>query len=110
MIVRGRHAHRLEPHAADRAVARPLLHDLRVHGAGVDRALRQGLRLARLVQIPRGVGGEFGAAPFGAEIINVPGVLVGGLASVHIDRHPAHGIGRHVRLPCGRFRHMGFSD
>src|SRR3954453_22128966 len=34
--------YRLQRHAADRAVARPFLPDLRVHGAGVDDALHRG--------------------------------------------------------------------
>ena len=40
-VAHGR-AHRLERHAADRAAAGALLHDLGVHGAGVERALARG--------------------------------------------------------------------
>ena len=39
-LVRVGNAHRLQRHAADRAGAGALLHDLRVHRAGVERALR----------------------------------------------------------------------
>ena len=60
-------AHWLERHAADRAVARPFLHDLRMHRAGVERALRQRLRLALLGQIALWVGCELGTAALGAE-------------------------------------------
>ena len=40
----GRHAHRLQRHAADRAGAGFVADDLGMHGAGVLRALRHGLR------------------------------------------------------------------
>jgi hypothetical protein len=62
VIVLGRDAHRLERHAAFRAMARALLHDLRVHGAGVERALGKRLGLAFLVEEVLGFFGEFAAA------------------------------------------------
>ena len=53
-VRRQRHAHGFQRHAADRAVARALLDDLRVHRAGVERALR-----------------HLGAWPLGREFLGV---------------------------------------
>ena len=99
-----RHAHRLERHAADRAVAWPFLHDLRMHRAGVERALRQRLCLALLGQIALGVRGEFGAAAGRAEIIGLAAMLEARPARADVDLHAAYGVGGHVR---GAFGHLG---
>ncbi len=67
-----RHRRGLKRHAADRAGARPDLADLRVHRAGVDRALRRGRRLRRALwcrEIALGVGEELLAAARRAEIV-----------------------------------------
>ena len=82
---------RLQRHAADRAIAWPVLPDLRVHRAGVDRACGHLLRPARFrAQIFRGIGDEFGAAAGRAEEITLPVMLglVGRLK--RIDHHPAN--------------------
>src|SRR4029450_3523914 len=98
VLVLGRHAHGLERHAANRAVSRPLLHDLRVHGAGVERALGQGLRLALLVEEALGLPGELDAAALGAEIMSLTPIFVGRLARMRVHHHPADGIGGHMPL------------
>ncbi len=111
--VLGQRAHRLERHAADRAIARSLLHDLRVHGAGVERAYRQGLRLTGFIEIAVGIGREFAAAAFGAEMICAPVVVVSRLTAMRIDRHAANGIGGEMRFGDGFFIHDfdgGFPD
>ena len=110
MLMLGRHAHGLERHAADRAMARTLLHDLGMHRARVERASGERLRLALLVEIARGIGGEFAAAAVRTEMIGVTAMLVERLAGLWVDLHPAHGIDRHlhvsavhaVRLPSRR--------
>ena len=59
----------LQRHAADRAASGTDLADLRMHRAGVDRALgRGGFRLAVLFEIFFRIGGEFGAAAGRAEM------------------------------------------
>ena len=89
---------RLERHAADRAGARRVAHDLRVHRAGVlGRARRSAgvpvRRCGRRVEIARGVGGELVAAARVAEAVGDAGVLERtALGMGGIDRHPAHGI------------------
>ncbi len=60
--VDGERAHGLERHAANRAGSRLLPHDFRMHRAGVERALRQRLRLSGLGQITRRVARELDAA------------------------------------------------
>ena len=70
-----RHPHGLERHAADRAMARAFLHDLRMHRAGVERALGQRLRLVLLGEIVLRLGRKLPAAAFRAEIIVVAGML-----------------------------------
>ena len=90
-----RHTHGLERHAADRAMARSLLHDLRVHGAGVERALRQGLGVTLLVKVALGVFRELRSAAFRAEMINVVAVAGARPSAIGIDHHSADGVDCH---------------
>ena len=98
------HAHWLERHAADRAVAWPFLHDLRMHRTGVERALRQRLRLALLGQIALGVRCELGTAAGRAEPIGLAAMLEARPARADIDLHPAYRVGGHMR---GALGHLG---
>ena len=97
-VICRRHAHRLERHAADRAMAGAFLHDLRVHRAGIERALQQGLRVATLSEIALRVGLELQPAAFRAEIIGVAlmGRRAGRGADVYL--HPADGIDGHRHI------------
>src|SRR5919106_422685 len=93
MLVLRRHSHWLERHAADGAMAGPLLHDLGMHGAGVERACWQGLlRLGLISEILRRVRGEFGLTSGRAEIICEAAIFVLMRCLVRIDGHPAHRI------------------
>ena len=82
---------RFERHAADRARAGANLPDLGVHRAGVDRAVRHGLRL-RVTQIFLRTAYEFRAAAGRAKIIRMAAVLRPVLGRVRIDSHAAHRI------------------
>src|SRR6185437_11765025 len=82
---------RFERHAADRAGARALLSNFRMHRAGVDRALDHGFRCA-LTKILWWFVDEFGAASGRAEIIRVSVILGAMLRGMRIDRHAADGI------------------
>lgn len=81
-----------ERHAADGATAWTGLADLRMHRAGIDRAVRQAFLRRGLVEILPGFGNELGAAPGGAEVIRAPIVLGAVLAGPRVHRHPANGI------------------
>src|SRR3989304_2377223 len=74
---------------------RALLHDLRMHRAGVDGVLGKRLGLAALIEIAVGLFGKFDAAAFGAKVIGVAVMIVGGLGGGGIHRHPANGGDRH---------------
>ncbi len=89
----GGNGFRLERHAADRAGARTDLTDLRMHRAGVDRA-RDDRRGFALAQIFLRIGGEFGLAAGGAEIIRLVEVFGAVFGSVRIDAHATYRIGR----------------
>ena len=101
----GRHALGLERHAADRADARALLHDLGMHGAGVERAGGLGLRVGCLrVEIALRIGDELLAAARTAEVLAHAGVLVRVPGRRHGDRHAADGIDGCCRLGRRRLR------
>ena len=92
-LVAGGRRHRLERHAADRAAARPLAHDLGVHRAGPQRASR---RLcggdARLVAGEAlGFGDEPLAAAGAAEEILVAGMLGAVARGRRVDLMPQTG-------------------
>ena len=87
-----RHAHGLQRHAANGARARPLLHDFRVHGAGVERPRRRRLGLRLAAQILLRVGGKLLAAAISAEVIRLSLIVFLGLACVKIHSHAANGI------------------
>src|SRR6185369_13257191 len=99
-----RNPHGLERHAADRTMAGAFLHDLRMHRAGVERALGQRLRLVLLGEIALRLGRELSPAPFRAEIKSVAFMLCARAARADVDLHPAHGIGRHLGVAFG---HLG---
>ena len=66
----------LQRHAAYRTMSRADLADLRMHRAGVDRALgHSGLRLAVFLKPGNGVGGEFGPAAGRAEMIGLAAIV-----------------------------------
>ena len=100
--------HRLQRHAADRAVAGTVPDDLRMHRAGVERALRHRTgRRGRVVvmavllvgirlQVSIRPGDELCPAAFRAEVIRDAVMHRLRLARVRIDGHPADRIGRHV--------------
>ena len=68
----------------------PCLPDLRMHRAGIDRALRHRLGLALFRrEIFLRIGGEFRPAPGAAEIIGVAFVIVAVLGAMRIDGHAA---------------------
>src|SRR6185312_15893596 len=78
-------------HAADRAGARSLLPNLRVHRAGVDRAFDR--RLGRTgPKILLRIRGELRAAAGGAEIIGFAFVRMFMRRGRGIDRHAADGV------------------
>src|SRR5271157_4058540 len=85
---------RFERHAADRAVARSILPDLRMHRAGVDRAFfLRGCRLGRRGQVAGGGGDEFFAASRRAEVERAAVVLQAMLGGLRINLHAANRIG-----------------
>ncbi|MEH2603670.1 hypothetical protein V1277_003047 [Bradyrhizobium sp. AZCC 1588] len=89
---------RLQRHAADRAASGADLADLRVHRAGVDRALRHGcLRPLVLLEISDGIGGEFGAAAGRAEMKGLAVMVEAVLAGRGVDGHAADGIAHGCR-------------
>ena len=85
--------YRLQRHAADRTRTRTDLPDLRVHGAGVDRAF--GRRLSCHFSGPEvadRIGDELRLAARGAEIVGLAVILGSVLSGVRIDLHAAHRI------------------
>ncbi len=103
-LVASGHSHRLERHAADRAIARPLLFDLGVHWASKNRS-RWGF--VRRTLMPTGeiifrIGHKFVAATRTTEVVQFSLMLVGWLAGSRVYGHPADGVGRPmVRHLCG---------
>ncbi len=86
---------RLQRHAADRARAGSDLPDLRMHRAGVDRALGYRFLLAAGAgEMALRVGDEFLPAPGGAEVIRTTLVLGPMRGRVRVDRHAADRIDR----------------
>src|SRR6476620_3323636 len=73
------------------------LADLRVHRAGIDRALRHGSFRLRVVEIFLRVGGEFGLAAGRAEMKGFAAVVEPERAGRGINIHPADGIA-HARV------------
>ena len=107
-----RRQHRFQRHAAQRTRARAVLHDLRVHRAGVLRAGRR-LRSGRLrgrLQIACGVGDELRAASGRTEVIGLArmsGVMRGGggidpHAADRIQDAPVVGLGRIAMAAAAR--------
>jgi len=91
-----RHRHRLERHAADRAIAGALLHDLRVHRADVgacalDNSGRLPMSAMLAAQVARRASLEFVPAPGAAEIVILAAMFVPMLGSLG-HCHAAHGI------------------
>jgi hypothetical protein len=84
--------HGFEGHAADRARAWAHLTHLRMHGAGVGRALGNGLGLGRgrRIEVAYRIGEELRPAACGAEVIRVALVLGPVLGRMRIDPHAAH--------------------
>src|ERR1019366_10051769 len=83
---------RLQRHAADRAASGADLADLRMHRAGVDRALRHlGFRLG-LVEILPGIGSEFGSAARRAEMKGLAAIVEPMPACRGVARHSADGV------------------
>jgi len=107
--------HRLQRHAADRAGARPFLHDLGVHRTGVHGVLRCRLLLSLLVarQVEIGIAPELVMAAGRAEMKFRP--LIGEARFALVQRHAhaadrildlavdRHGRGREqrIRIHCG---------
>ena len=86
------HPHGLQRHAANRARAWAFLDDLGMHGAGEQRAGWCRFGFILFVQIALGVRGKFCLTAGGAEMIDVPLVVVTGFAGMRINRHSADGI------------------
>src|SRR5207245_1219336 len=107
---------RLESHAANRAGAGPIAHNLGMHGAGVDGAGRGrgsgrgwgsgrergrgrgGARVrigtgCRATEIAGGVGGERVPAARAAEVVGPPRVFPGGWGGSRVHLHAADGVG-----------------
>jgi hypothetical protein len=82
---------RLKRHATDGAGTGADLTDLRMHRAGVDRAVRHHLRLA-VAEIFLGINGELRPAARRTEIVGVAALLGAVLGRVRINRHAADGI------------------
>ena len=104
----GGHHVRLKRHAADRATPRPGLPHLRMHRAGVDRAVRHRLRRSLGAEEFLGLGGEPGAAPGGTEEMRLALVRVPMRRHLGVDRHSANGIDHPAGGGCGgvmRLRH-----
>ena len=96
-----RYALGLERHAALRTIARPHLHDLGMHGAGVERILRPGfgfsLRSASLcsgVEVALRMRDELLATARAAEIVRAGAVPMRVLGALDLHRHAAHGVDR----------------
>ncbi len=96
------HQFGLERHPADRARAGAGLPNLRVHRAGIDRALGNGRQRfrRRLSEVFGRLGGELVAAPGGAEIVGAPAVLLAMRRLLRIDRHAADRVPHAVRYGC----------
>ena len=89
----------LQRHAADRAASRAHLANLRMHRAGVDRALGHGgFRLAVFLKPGNGIGGEFCPAAGRAEMKGLAAVVEAVLAGRGIDGHAADGVARDRRI------------
>jgi hypothetical protein len=98
IAIAGGRRHRFQRHAADRAVARLLAHDLRVHRAGPQDLAGGGHKGPRGGDaVARRIGREFFAATGAAEEVAVAGV-VGAVAGLgRIDEHAADRIMRRNR-------------
>ena len=85
----GRGHHRLERHAADRAVAWPLLNDLGIHRAGVERALGHRFGRGAVAEVVVGRGFEFLLAAAGAEVEPLARVLCNVASGCTFHAHSA---------------------
>ncbi len=90
----------LKRHAADRTASRTGLSDFGMHRAGIDRARGSGRAFLRLVlvEVFRGVSGEFGAAAGAAEMEGLAAIVEAMLRGLGIDRHAANGIAHGGRV------------